>query len=144
MMQQQPQPNTMYAPPGTTVIQQNGVPAAAEPAPSLGQGQGQPQSTYSQRPPDGTNSVLQPQSQQQQQPQQPPSTTHPEYDVKKDSSTYLEAPKLFNPNTAQRSIAPVHTAVYNKPVASQSVSTAPVRITAEQAQHDAAGWTSAN
>lgn len=144
MMQQQQQPNTMYAPPGTTVIQQNGVPAAAEPAPSLGQGQGQPQSTYSQRPADGSNSVLQPQP-QQQQPQQP-STTHPEYDVKKDSSTSLEAPKLFNPNdrTAQRSIAPVHTAVYNKPVASQSVSTAPVRITAEQAQRDAAGWTSAN
>ena len=146
MMQQQQQPNTMYAPPGTTVIQQNGVPAGTEPAPSLGQGQGQPQSTYSQRPPDGTNSVLQPQPQQQQQQPQQPSTTHPEYDVKKDSSTSLEAPKLFNPNdrTAQRSIAPVKTAVYNKPVASHSVSTAPVRITAEQAQRDAAGWTSAN
>jgi hypothetical protein len=147
MMQQQPQPNTVIAPPGTTVIQQNGVPAATEPAPSLGQGQGQPQSTYSQRPADGTNSVLQPQPQQQQQQQpQQPSSTHPEYDVKKDSSTYLEAPKLFNPNdrTAQRSIAPVHTAVYNKPAGSRPISTAPARITAEQAQRDAAGWTSAN
>jgi len=71
-------------------------------------------------------------------------TPHPEYDVKKtDNSSYLEAPKLFNPKdrTAQRSIAPVRTALYEQPAKFQRASTARATITAEQAQKDAAGWT---
>jgi hypothetical protein len=61
-----------------------------------------------------------------------------------DGSTFFQAPKLFDPNdrTAQRSVAPVTKAVYHKPVAYRTVSTRP--ITAEQAQQDAVGWTSAS
>jgi hypothetical protein len=60
------------------------------------------------------------------------------------NANYFEAPKLFNPNdrSAARVAAPVRTAVYEKPVSYQRVSTG--RITAAQAQQDAAGWTSAS
>jgi hypothetical protein len=61
-----------------------------------------------------------------------------------DPSTYLQPPKLFDPNdrTAQRRIAPVTTALYQKPVSYRSVSTQPV--TAQQVKQDALGWTSAS
>jgi hypothetical protein len=56
----------------------------------------------------------------------------------------FEAPKLHDPNdrTAQRSIAPVKTALYREPVRYHNVSTR--RVTAEQARQDAIGWTSAS
>jgi hypothetical protein len=80
-------------------------------------------------------------------PQQPaqPASSHPEYDIKKgDNSTYLEAPKLFSPQdrTAQRSIAPVHNALYKQPASYRQVSTARTVVTAEQVRKDAIGWTS--
>jgi hypothetical protein len=61
-----------------------------------------------------------------------------------DGSTYLQPPKLFDPNdrTAQRSIAPVTTALYQKQVSYRNVSTAPV--TAAQVKQDAIGWSSAS
>ena len=61
-----------------------------------------------------------------------------------DSSTHIEAPRLFNPNdrTAQRQIGPVHTAVYHKPVAKTSTTTR--TATWQLPQHDADGWTSAS
>ena len=65
--------------------------------------------------------------------------------LKTDSgATFFEAPKLFNPNdrTAARVAAPVRNAVYERPVTHRQVSTG--RITAAQAQRDAAGWTSAS
>jgi hypothetical protein len=60
------------------------------------------------------------------------------------NANFFEAPKLFNPNdrTATRVAAPVRHAVYEKPASYQQVSTG--RITAAQAQQDAAGWTSAS
>jgi hypothetical protein len=63
---------------------------------------------------------------------------------KKDNSTYLEAPKLFSPQdrTAQRSIAPVHNALYKEPASFRQVSTARTVVTAEQAHKDASGWSS--
>lgn len=66
------------------------------------------------------------------------------YDVKKDNSTYLQPPALFSPNdrTAQRVMAPVHTALYEQPVSYRPISTAPTKITAEQARQDAEGWSS--
>ena len=70
---------------------------------------------------------------------------------KDDNSTYLEAPKLFNPKdrTARRSasIAPVHTAVYKQPVATRTAAAATVTrgpVSDEQARIDAIGWTSAS
>jgi hypothetical protein len=65
---------------------------------------------------------------------------------KKDNSTYLEAPKLFSPQdrTAQRSIAPVHNALYKEPASFRQVSTARTVVTAEQAHKDAIGWSSAS
>jgi hypothetical protein len=64
------------------------------------------------------------------------------YKVEGDSSTYFQAPKLFDPSdrTAQRSIAPVTTALYEKPVSYRQVSTQP--ISRQQAERDAAGWVS--
>jgi hypothetical protein len=60
------------------------------------------------------------------------------------SANYLEAPKLqlFNPNdrTASRVAAPVRNAIYEKPATYHPVSTS--RVTAQQAQQDAVGWTS--
>jgi hypothetical protein len=67
------------------------------------------------------------------------------YKVNGDSGAMFEAPKLFNPKdrTAQRSIAPVRTAVYEQPVSYRNTST--VRrgpVSDEQARIDAIGWTS--
>jgi hypothetical protein len=64
--------------------------------------------------------------------------------VKKDNSTYLQPPALFSPNdrTAQRVMAPVHSAVYEQPASYRPISTAPIKITAEQARQDAEGWSS--
>jgi hypothetical protein len=72
-------------------------------------------------------------------------TTPPEGATNGDpNATYFEAPKLFNPNdrTAKRVAAPVWKALYERPVAARQVSTG--RITAAQAERDAAGWTSAS
>lgn len=63
------------------------------------------------------------------------------------NAQYFEAPELFNPKdrTAQRSIAPVRTALYKQPVGYQQISApSSERITAEQARRDAVGWTSAS
>jgi hypothetical protein len=61
-----------------------------------------------------------------------------------DNSTYFQAPRLFDPNdrTAQRAIAPVMTALYEKPVAYRSAMATPISL--KQAQRDAVGWTSAS
>jgi hypothetical protein len=59
------------------------------------------------------------------------------------NSTNLEAPKLLSPQdrTAQRSAAPVWTAVYNRPASGKTV----VRtVSREQAVDDATGWVSAS
>lgn len=75
----------------------------------------------------------------------PGDDTNDPYDTSNgDSGAYFQAPKLFDPNdrAAQRRIAPVTTALYHKPVSYRSVSTRP--ITVQQAQQDAAGWTSAS
>jgi hypothetical protein len=67
-------------------------------------------------------------------------------DANSDSATYLEPPKLFDPKdrTAARRISPVHTALYEKPISYRRVSARSVKISAEQARLDAAGWTSAS
>jgi hypothetical protein len=68
---------------------------------------------------------------------------HPD---KGDSSTYFEAPKLFNPKdrTASRGIAPVRTALYEQPASMLRISAQRTVITEQQAQQDAAGWSSAS
>ncbi len=60
-----------------------------------------------------------------------------------ESSTYFQAPELFDPNdrTASRSV-PVTNAIYEKPIAYRTVSFRP--ITRQQAEQDAAGWVSAS
>ncbi len=124
-------PQPIVAGPGTTVIQQNG---ASEPRPTIDQNQqSPPQNTYRKIPTDSAQPQIQPQ----------PGTNDP-YDVKKnDNATYFEAPKLFpKDRTAQRSIAPVRTALYEQPVSYHQISTARGTITAQQAQQDAIGWTS--
>jgi hypothetical protein len=73
------------------------------------------------------------------------STEHDPYHTgDSESSTFLQPPKLFDPNdrTAKRSIAPVTTALYQKQVSYRNVSIGPV--TAQQVQQDAVGWTSAS
>jgi hypothetical protein len=78
-------------------------------------------------------------------PAEAPGTTPPAGDATDGTpSTYFEAPKLFIPNdrTAARVAAPVRKALYERPVAARQVSTG--RITAAQAERDAAGWTSAS
>jgi hypothetical protein len=61
-----------------------------------------------------------------------------------DGSTYLQPPQLFSPHdrAAQRSIAPVTTAVYQKPVSYRNVSASSRPITAQEAERNAIGWTS--
>jgi hypothetical protein len=61
------------------------------------------------------------------------------------SSTYFEAPKLFNPKdrTAMRHRSSVRTALYERPVTYRHASTAQP-VSAEQARRDAAGWVSAS
>jgi hypothetical protein len=89
-----------------------------------------------QRPAEGASDDIQP---------EPGSDANGEdpYKVDGDSSTYFQAPKLFDPSdrTARRSIAPVTTALYEKPVSYRSISAQ--RVTAEQAERDASGWISA-
>jgi hypothetical protein len=79
----------------------------------------------------------------QPEPAAEPSQKDDPYDVNGDSSTYFQAPKLFDPNdrTAQRSIAPVTTAVYEKPVSYRQASTL---TSLQQAELDAVGWISAS
>lgn len=107
-------------------------------APSLGPGATVPERQQeTQRPANGTQQEVQP------EPGSDTNGTDP-YEVDGDSSTYFQAPKLFDPNdrTAQRSIAPVITALYEKPVSYHNV--VAQRITLEQAHLDAAGWISAS
>ena len=103
--QQQPQPT-----PATQ-------PAAADQRPTLQA----PQQTSANRPADTTPSTVQPEPGTDSKSPSP-------YDVKKsgDSSTYLEAPQLFQKDrTAQRgSIAPVRTALYQQPVSYRQTATA--------------------
>jgi hypothetical protein len=77
---------------------------------------------------------------------QPGSDTNQEdpYEVNGDSSTYFQAPKLFDPNdrTAQHGIAPVTTALYQKPVSYRQVTVE--RTSQQQAELDAVGWISAS
>jgi hypothetical protein len=101
-----------------------------------------PQQTSANRPADTTPNTVQPEPGTDSKSPSP-------YDVKKsgDSSTYFEAPQLFQKDrTAQRgSIAPVRTALYQQPVSYHQTSTASRGpITAAQAQQDAAGWASAS
>jgi hypothetical protein len=67
---------------------------------------------------------------------------------KSDNSTYLEAPKLFNPKdrTAMHTgAASVRTAVYEQPVSyHKTAAVARGPVTAAQAQQDAIGWSSAS
>jgi hypothetical protein len=61
------------------------------------------------------------------------------------SSTYFEAPRLFNPNdrAAQHMTSRVRTALYERPASYRQVS-AIAPVTADQAKLDAAGWVSAS
>jgi hypothetical protein len=61
------------------------------------------------------------------------------------NANYLEPPMLFDPKdrTAGRKVSPVRTALYHQPVGYRGVSTSNQKITAEQAQRDAVGWSSA-
>jgi hypothetical protein len=138
---------------GTTVIVPNGTVApppgtqqaapSNEPEPELAPSESvAPERTY-QRPANGGA----------QQPAQPePGTDANEADIESvlegessEGSTYFEPPKLFdlNDRTAERSIAPVRTAVFRQQVEHTTVS-APRAITAERARQDAKGWTSAS
>jgi hypothetical protein len=113
-----------------------------EPRPNLDNGStaNSPASTTAQRPVESTTTP--PSTPPQTQPAQPASS-HPEYDVKKnDNSTYFESPKLFSPQdrTANRSIAPVHTALYQQPATYHKISTTQTVLDAEQVNKDAAGW----
>jgi hypothetical protein len=124
-------PQTYVAPPGTTVIQQNGgTPVNTQP-------------NTTSPPADTTFRANRPTEPTPATPPPTPGANSP-YDVKKDNSTYLQPPALFSPNdrTAQRVMAPVHTALYQQPASYHSISTAPITITAEQAAKDAEGWSS--
>jgi hypothetical protein len=125
-------PQTYVAPPGTTVIQQNGgTPVNTQP-------------NATSPPADTTFRANRPTEPTPATPPQPTPGANDPYGVKKDNSTYLQPPALFSPNdrTAQRVMAPVHTALYQQPASYHSISTAPIKITAEQAAKDAEGWSS--
>jgi hypothetical protein len=106
-----------------------------------------PQSTYrSDRPTEATQPSPQPTPEpRSEDPYKVPSATKTS-----DTSTYLEAPKLWDPRdrTAQRNIAPVHTALYKQPASFRTISTATSvkrgPVTAQQAEQNAIGWTSAS
>ncbi len=72
----------------------------------------------------------------------PPAPTGDNVNGTEGNSTYLEAPQLFNPRdrAAQYNAAPVRSAVLYRP-ASQSSPTA-MPISWQQAEQDAAGWSS--
>ena len=125
--------------PQSTYGTQNGAPPYLSPGATVPERQQE-----TQRPANGTQNGTQNGAQQEIQPEPGNDTNGKDpYDVNGESSTYFQAPKLFDPSdrTAQRSIAPVTTALYEKPVSYRNVSLQ--RITAEQAQLDAAGWISA-
>jgi len=122
--------------PGVTVTSPAAAPPAAEVKPDYN----------ANRPPVETPPATPPAAPVQPEPGADPSVEDP-YKVKKDdASTYLEAPKLFNPKdrTASRVMgATVRTAVYEQPTAYRQTSTAPRGpISDAQAQKDAIGWTS--
>jgi hypothetical protein len=119
----------------TNTATQPQAPAATEPRPNL------PSEQTTNRPADSSTPPA-------AQPEPAGEVEKDPYKVEKtDNSTYLQPPKLFDPRdrTAKRgSIAPVHTAVYHQPTSYRQTSTAPRGpITAEQAQKDAVGWTTA-
>jgi hypothetical protein len=111
----------------------------------LGPIEGQSEKTYKeQKPVNGGEPSEQPSTDLQPTPGSDTTTPGAAGDATKDNSTYFEAPKLFNPKdrTAGRSIAPVRTALYEQPASMHQISAQRKAITAEQAQKDAAGWTS--
>jgi hypothetical protein len=136
--------STMAAPQQNVVSAPPAQPTPAEPKPTLESTQPQaqpssPASTTAQHP---IEPATPPAPAPQTQPAQP-AAAHPEYDVKKnENSTYLESPKLFNPQdrTAKHSIAPVHTALYEQPAKYSKISTTQTVLDAEQVKKDAAGW----
>lgn len=118
------------------------APSNGSVAPEIAPGQNVPERTFQKPATDG----LEPQPTTPVDPG-PGSTTPSDGtdSVKTDSNAnYFEAPRLFNPNdrTATRVAAPVRNAIYEKQTSYRQVSTG--RITAAQAQQDAAGWTSAS
>jgi hypothetical protein len=125
---------TSSAPPANTAPAT--APLQPEPRPTLDPNQQpqQAQNTTTNRP------VETPVTPPPAQPAQPASS-HPEYDVKKNDTGASDL-KLFNPQdrTAQRAIAPVHTALYKQPASFRPVSTALPIVTDEQVHKDAAGW----
>jgi hypothetical protein len=134
--------------PSTTVVVQapaaaapQPTPAASEPPPSLGPNE--PERTTTNRAADPAQPPA-----AQPEPGGDNKTVDPYKVEKSDNSTYLQPPKLFDPKdrTAQRgSIAPVRTALYQQPVSYRQMSAAARSpITAQQAQQDAIGWTSAS
>ena len=135
-----------YVQPPAAAPQPTPAPASTEPPPSLAPSG--PQSSTSSKPAD---TAMPPSPDVQPA---PGSDTegfdpyHPDKVNKSDSSTYFEAPKLFNPKdrTAKHTgIAPVRTAIYEQPVTYRKTSTTTRGpITAAQAQQDAIGWSSAS
>ncbi len=140
----QPQPTQVTPPPAPPA---QTTPLAPTPDPRPGLDPNQPNgaaATTTNRPIESAPPQATPQQPQQPEPSNSP---RPEYDLKNevkkpDSSTYNEAPALFSPQdrTAQRSIAPVHHALYLQPTGYNQVSTGRTVVTAEQAQKDAIGW----
>jgi hypothetical protein len=74
----------------------------------------------------------------------PPAPTGDNVNGTEGSSTYLEAPQLFNPRdrAAQYNAAPVRSAVLYRPASQSSPTATP--ISWQQAEQDAAGWSSAS
>jgi hypothetical protein len=136
---------------GTTVIVPNGTvvtpgaqrSAPSEPQPELAPGeQVAPERTYQRPTSNGGQQEVQP------EPGRDASEDELESLLEGDgaeSSTYFEPPKLFdlNDRTARKSIAPVRRAIYQKPVTHSTISM-PRSVSAERAQQDAKGWTSAS
>jgi hypothetical protein len=135
---------TVIVPNGTVVTPgaQQGAPSN-EPQPELAPGeQVAPERTY-RRPTNGG-------AQQEVQPEPGRDANEDELESVlegdgAESSTYFEPPKLFdlNDRTARKSIAPVRRAIYQKRVTHSTISM-PRSVTAQRAQQDAIGWTSAS
>jgi hypothetical protein len=133
--QRQPAPDAAEQ----TFSPSNGSSSSSSAAPNIDPNASVPIQREEQRPvTNGSQETTQP------EPGSEPSDYDPYETTSGDNSTYLQPPKLFDPNdrTAQRSIAPVTTALYQKQVSYRNVSTAPV--TAAQVKQDAIGWTSAS
>ncbi|HJQ81458.1 MAG TPA: hypothetical protein VJ828_15965 [Lacipirellulaceae bacterium] len=136
---------------GTTVIVPNGTvvtpgaqrSAPSEPQPELAPGeQVAPERTYQRPTSNGGQQEVQP------EPGRDANEDELESLLEGDgaeSSTYFEPPKLFdlNDRTARKSIAPVRRAIYQKRVTHSTISM-PRSVSAERAQQDAEGWTSAS